>query len=252
MNNNNCKMNADASTEFPPPPPSPPADVLAPKPRRSMSSYNLYFQVIRRRILASRSDPSRDFDSRGLDRPISPEELSQVLKSNVNKPKRKHRKTHGAISFKILTLTIAALWKEVDLETKRMLDVCAAREKSRYKEDMKVWKQAEATFNARAAASMTKASSISLCCAPEEKIGPGMMPTPCPALPRQVSAVSSSSSSSSQYCRGAVQESQSELDNELAHNTTIVCHVLKRDIANGIDLFQPMEEQDMDLLFDDY
>jgi hypothetical protein len=57
-----------------------------------------------------------------------------------SKTKRRHRKSHGRISFGDLARTIADNWKSVSPKTKTIFDHYAERDMLRYKREVKVWK----------------------------------------------------------------------------------------------------------------
>ena len=86
------------------------------KPKRPLSSYNLFFQAERAKILET--TPS---------------------KYEGNKPRR----SHGKIGFASLARTIAGKWNNIDPETRKHFDQLAAKDKERYKREMEVWKAKE-------------------------------------------------------------------------------------------------------------
>ncbi|KAL3915884.1 MAG: hypothetical protein SGILL_005438, partial [Bacillariaceae sp.] len=72
----------------------------------------------------------------------SPEEIVQSVEGILNRPatKRRHRKSHGRISFGDLARTIAESWKSVSPKAKSIFEHYAERDSLRYKRELKVWK----------------------------------------------------------------------------------------------------------------
>jgi hypothetical protein len=83
------------------------------KPKRPLSSYNLFFQNERKEIL--KATPERD----GV----------------------KPRRSHGKIGFADLARNIAANWKSIDPDSRARFDKLAAKDKERYKTEMDEWKK---------------------------------------------------------------------------------------------------------------
>jgi len=109
------------------------------KPKR-LSSYNLYFQVERQRILDGT-------DNQPL--VLTAKDVFHVSRDFKAKPKRKHRKSHGRITFLDLARTIAKRWKMLDPATKRLFEDQAVLESDEYRLAYKEYKRKMATFNAR-------------------------------------------------------------------------------------------------------
>lgn len=89
-------------------------DLQDDKPRRPLSSYNLFFKHERAQILAV--TPSKYEDD--------------------GKPRR----SHGKIGFASLARSIASKWNNIDPEERKPFDEIAAEDKARYTREMKVWK----------------------------------------------------------------------------------------------------------------
>lgn len=102
-----------------------------PKPKPSLSSYNLFFKVERKRILEGT-------DQAGL--PMTIEELRQTIQEHKKQGKRQHRKTHGKIGFRELARAIASRWKKLDAATKQLLEDQARVEKEAYLAELEAWK----------------------------------------------------------------------------------------------------------------
>jgi len=73
----------------------------------------------------------------------TPEEIVQSVEAILCKPqqKRRHRKSHGRISFGDLARTIADAWKTVSPKARAIFDHYAERDSMRYKRELKQWKE---------------------------------------------------------------------------------------------------------------
>jgi hypothetical protein len=105
-------------------------NVLSGKPKRPLSAYNIFFQHEREKIVSNAPDTLVTLESLKID----PRRLPK---------KRRHRKSHGKIGFADLARRIAGKWKSIDPESRSVFEACAAKEKQRYKEEIKVWKEAK-------------------------------------------------------------------------------------------------------------
>lgn len=100
------------------------------KPKRPLSAYNLFFQHEREKIITN--SPNMTF-----------EESMHRIHSAPKPKKRKHRKSHGMISFAQLARTIANKWKTLDRDQKNLFEVATNNAKARYDVKLDEWTRAQ-------------------------------------------------------------------------------------------------------------
>lgn len=109
------------------------------KPKRALSAYNIFFQYQRERLIAGNNNKI----SFSTDDDIE-HEIEKIIHNKNNQEKsnkkRKHRKTHGKISFTDLARTIAERWKVLDKDTKAIFENRAQQEKLQYNKELEQWK----------------------------------------------------------------------------------------------------------------
>ncbi|KAL7573326.1 hypothetical protein ACA910_011689 [Epithemia clementina (nom. ined.)] len=120
----------DATTSFMYPSAAATSSMPTSKPKSPLSAYNLFFQLERKRIL-----DGTDF----LGLAITLEDLKHVRDEHKRKGKRVHRKTHGKISFRELARTVANRWKQLDENTRKLLDQQALEERNEHAKLNKEW-----------------------------------------------------------------------------------------------------------------
>lgn len=136
------------------------------KPKRPLSSYNIFFRKYYSMVVSHNSPMSfvgctstvshdllvwkfstriehqRERIVEGKTGEASPEEIVQSVEGILSRPatKRRHRKSHGRISFGDLARTIAESWKSVSPKARSIFEHYAERDSLRYKRELKVWK----------------------------------------------------------------------------------------------------------------
>eukprot|EP00526_Cylindrotheca_closterium_P011648 CAMPEP_0113629872 /NCGR_PEP_ID=MMETSP0017_2-20120614/15513_1 /TAXON_ID=2856 /ORGANISM="Cylindrotheca closterium" /LENGTH=494 /DNA_ID=CAMNT_0000540299 /DNA_START=5 /DNA_END=1489 /DNA_ORIENTATION=- /assembly_acc=CAM_ASM_000147 len=100
------------------------------KPKRPLSAYNIFFKHERSRIVE------------GLEDKLSPQEIVRSIEQilSTSRETRRHRRTHGKISFGDLARKIAEKWKIVDKERKAVFEHYAELDTRRYRRELKLWK----------------------------------------------------------------------------------------------------------------
>lgn len=126
------------------------------KPPRPCTEYNIFFQLERAYILQVLLNNQPNLDSNEIfhpsqssysGRPPLPSRYASLvlpydwhLPGKEQRRKRKHRKSHGAISFHDLSARVVNAWKVVDDDVKAYCSQVCAIGMLRYKAAMKEWK----------------------------------------------------------------------------------------------------------------
>jgi HMG (high mobility group) box len=107
-------------------------------PVRALSAYNFFFRYERERILNSNAD---DIEARPN---LSQEKQKELLESHWGRDrtvKRRHRKSHGKISFAELSKRISQRWKDLPEDQKNFFAEVAAKDWERYHQEVEQQKR---------------------------------------------------------------------------------------------------------------
>lgn len=102
-------------------------------PRKPLSAYNLFFQLERENIINGQEGQNYTFDN------AARVAMIYFEKRFADQPKRKHRKSHGKISFAELARTIANKWRALTQVDRDIFEQRAAMEKARHHTEVIDW-----------------------------------------------------------------------------------------------------------------
>ena len=125
------------------------------KPKRPLSSYNLFFRNCREKLVAglpleaalATGNATAD-EQLSQDLALILSELAntraheaRLVSSGLPPPKRAHKRQHGKVSFKDMAQVVGDAWKNLDTTTRTIYDAAAAVEKKRYVAEVQRWKE---------------------------------------------------------------------------------------------------------------
>lgn len=127
----------------------------AKKPMRPLTAYHVFFQIEREFIIQSTPGADADVVSLHDNKDIQADVPRRYRATKLSpdwfagpgkRQKRKHRKSHGKISFLELSRVVSSRWATLDStdpETKRYVTKIATRELDDYKKEMLIWKEGQ-------------------------------------------------------------------------------------------------------------
>lgn len=116
-----------------------PTGPVIPTPLRALSAYNFFFRYQRERILNNENDDHNTDSDLEDDSNWNTDRQEELLQSHWNRDrtvKRRHRKSHGKISFADLSKKISTSWKRLPEQRKDFFREVASKDWARYHREL--------------------------------------------------------------------------------------------------------------------
>ena len=117
------------------------------EPLRPLSAYNYFFREERERFL--KLGPIDECDTLNDKSRYTLEHQQELLTKHWNQDrttKRRHRKSHGKISFSSLSKLVSLRWKELPEEHKNFYKDLASKDRTRYQMELEIYKNSISSY----------------------------------------------------------------------------------------------------------